>query len=194
VAVDIVLVLGTAFWLLFPAMTSNSWAAIFGGGTPMDFGRSWRGKRIFGDGKTWRGFFFGIFLGTIVAGFGEMTLVDIGVFPYSPTHWGFGATYIDALPLLIVLCSGALLGDAIKSFFKRRFGMERGQKAPILDRYDFIVGAMLLSFIFYFNWTIENFFNNYNWIGLIFLLVLIWGLHRIFNRIGYMMGKKNVPW
>ncbi len=30
----------TPLWLLFPAMTSNSWAVIFGGGAPMDFGRS----------------------------------------------------------------------------------------------------------------------------------------------------------
>jgi len=72
--------------------------------------------------------------------------------------------------------------------------MERGQKAPILDQYDFFLGAMLLSFIFYFNWTIENLFNNYNWIGLILLLILIPLLHRGFNIIGYKMGKKNVPW
>ena len=25
------------------------------GGTPVDFGRSWHGKRILGDGKTWCG-------------------------------------------------------------------------------------------------------------------------------------------
>ena len=160
----------------------------------MDFGRSWHGKRILGDGKTWRGFFFGIFLGTIVAGFGEMALVDIGVFPYSPTHWGFGATYLDAAPLLVVLCTGALLGDAIKSLFKRRLGMERGHKAPIIDRYDFLMGALLFSFIFYFNWTVENLFNNYHWIGLILLLILIPILHWGFNIIGYKMGKKNVPW
>jgi len=191
--VDIILILFTALWLLFPAMTSNSWAAIFGGGMPMDFGKSWRGKRILGDGKTWRGFFSGILFGTLV-GFAEMFLVDAGLIRYSPTHWGFGATYLDALPLLVVLSSGALLGDAIESFGKRRLGMERGQKAPILDQYDFFLGAMLLSFIFYFNWTIENLFNNYNWIGLILLLILIPLLHRAFNIIGYKMGKKNVPW
>jgi len=158
----------------------------------MDFGKSWRGNRIFGDGKTWRGFFFGIIFGTLV-GFAEMFLMDAGLFRYSPTHWGFGSTYLDAAPLLVVLCTGALFGDAMKSFIKRRFGMKRGQEAWFLDWYDFFLGAMLLSIIFYFNWTMENLFYNYNWIGLILLLILIPFLHRGFNIIGYKLGKKNVP-
>jgi len=195
--VDIILVLFTALWLLFPAMTSNSLAAIFGGGTPMDFGRSWHGKRILGDGKTWRGFFSGIILGTLV-GFAQMFLIallmDANLVLYSATHWGFGATYLDAAPLLVVLCSGALLGDATKSLVKRRLGMERGHKVPVLDWYDFLVGALILSFIFYFNWTLDNLFLNYNWIGLIFLLILIPPMHRLFNMIGYKLGKKDVPW
>jgi CDP-2,3-bis-(O-geranylgeranyl)-sn-glycerol synthase len=191
--VDIEIALLTPLWLLFPAMTSNSWAVIFGGGTPMDFGRSWRGKRIFGDGKTWRGFFFGIIFGTLV-GLAEIALMDVGAFRYSPTHWGFGPSYLDAVPLLVVLCAGALLGDTAKSFIKRRLGMERGHKVPVLDWYDFLVGALILSFLFYFNWTLDNLFLNYNWIGMIFLLILIPPMHRLFNIIGYKMGKKNVPW
>ncbi|MDD2936323.1 MAG: CDP-archaeol synthase, partial [Candidatus Methanomethylophilaceae archaeon] len=46
-------------WVFLPAMLPNSAAVVFGGGTKMDFGKSWRGKRIFGDGKSWRGFFGG---------------------------------------------------------------------------------------------------------------------------------------
>ncbi len=190
---DIEIALLTPLWLLFPAMTSNSWAVIFGGGTPMDFGRSWRGKRIFGDGKTWRGFFFGVVFGTLV-GLAEIALMDAGLIRYSPSHWGFGSTYLDALPLLVVLCAGALLGDTSKSFIKRRLGMERGHKVPVLDWYDFLVGALILAFIFYFSWTLDNLFLNYNWIGMLFLLILIPPMHRLFNIIGYKMGKKNVPW
>jgi CDP-2,3-bis-(O-geranylgeranyl)-sn-glycerol synthase len=190
--VDIIIVLGNALWLLFPAMTSNSFAVWGGGGTTMDFGKSWHGKRIFGDGKTWRGFFVGILFGTIV-GFAEMLLVDLGLFRYSPTYWGFGTTYIDAAALLIVLCSGALLGDAVKSFIKRRLGMARGQKAPFFDWYDFFIGALLLSFIFYPNWAIDNLITDYHWMGLILLVIFIPFFHIGFNRIGYRLGKKNVP-
>src|SRR2546422_10015344 len=45
-----------AFWFLLPAYVANPMAVVFGGGTPMDFGRALRdGRRILGDGKTWRG-------------------------------------------------------------------------------------------------------------------------------------------
>ncbi|MBR2255593.1 MAG: CDP-archaeol synthase, partial [Candidatus Methanomethylophilaceae archaeon] len=49
--------------LFVPAMVPNSAAVVLGGGTKMDFGRTWRGKRIFGDGKSWRGFFGGALSG-----------------------------------------------------------------------------------------------------------------------------------
>ena len=51
---------------MIPALLPNSAAVLFGGGTPIDFGRSWRGARILGDGKTWRGLFGGVFAGVII--------------------------------------------------------------------------------------------------------------------------------
>ena len=45
-----------ALWLILPAYVANASAVLVGGGTPVDFGKNWRdGKRILGDGKTWRG-------------------------------------------------------------------------------------------------------------------------------------------
>ena len=56
-----------AFWSLLPAHAANPLAVVFGGGTPMDFGRSLRdGKRILGDGKTWRGFVGGAASGFVL--------------------------------------------------------------------------------------------------------------------------------
>jgi len=60
-------------WLMLPALIPNSAAVLFGGGGPMDLGKSWRGKRVLGDGKTWRGFFGGSLAG---AAFG---LLQIGI-------------------------------------------------------------------------------------------------------------------
>jgi len=59
-------------WLTLPAWVANS-AAIDVSAlpilknytTPVDFGRSWRGKRILGDGKTWRGLICGTIAGGI---------------------------------------------------------------------------------------------------------------------------------
>jgi len=40
-------------WLLLPAYTPNNFAVIFGGGTPLDFGKKFiDGRRILGGGKT----------------------------------------------------------------------------------------------------------------------------------------------
>ena len=59
-----------AFWLILPAYIANGSAVLVGGGTPIDFGKTWRdGKRILGDGKTWRGLFAGAILG-MIGGFG----------------------------------------------------------------------------------------------------------------------------
>lgn len=178
----------TPLWLLWPAMVANSFAVLTGGGTPMDFGRSWKGKRILGDGKTWRGFFGGSFC-SIGIGYVQIIISD----PFSPTHYGFGS-YSGALPILIAISFGALLGDALGAFIKRRMGLDRGAKVPILDQYDFLIGALLLALIIRPDWVIDHMISGYYWTGFLFLLVLILVLHKLFNMIGYKMGKKDVPW
>ncbi len=55
-----------ALWLMLPAYLPNSFAAVFGGGKPIDGGRTLKdGRRILGDGKTYRGLFSGIFFGVL---------------------------------------------------------------------------------------------------------------------------------
>ena len=42
-------------WYLLPAYLANTVAALVGGGAPIDGGHNWSdGKRILGDGKTFR--------------------------------------------------------------------------------------------------------------------------------------------
>jgi len=57
----------------------------------------------------------------------------------------------EGFPLMIIiifsLCFGALLGDMMESFFKRRIGRDRGQDWIPFDQLDFIVGALVLCFI-----------------------------------------------
>jgi len=63
---------------------ANSAAAALGGGTPIDFGKVCSdGRRVFGDGKTYRGFFGGVLCG-ILAG-----LVEI---------WAWSSFNLTALP------------------------------------------------------------------------------------------------
>ncbi len=59
-----------ALWLVLPAYIANASALLVGGGTPIDFGKNWKdGKRILGDGKTWRGLITGAVVG-MIGGFG----------------------------------------------------------------------------------------------------------------------------
>ncbi|UCF11929.1 MAG: CDP-2,3-bis-(O-geranylgeranyl)-sn-glycerol synthase [Thermoplasmatales archaeon] len=137
-----------AFWLIIPAYIANASAVLVGGGTPVDFGKNWKdGKRILGDGKTWRGLFAGAFIG-MIGGFGlavaarYIALSDFAFLNLSDFE-GFPLM----IPIIFSLCFGALTGDVVKSFFKRRIGKNRGEGWFLFDQIDFIVGAFFFSFL-----------------------------------------------
>ncbi len=166
---------------MLPAYVPNSAAAFFGGGSPIDGGRTYRdGRRIFGDGKTWRGLAAGIAIGIVVG------LIQI---------WGRVAAGLTMLPeltvLVVVLLSvGALLGDLVKSFVKRRLGKDRGAPWLIADQYDFVAGAFILLLLFQYGWVVTTITP----LILFWIIVITPLLHRLVNILGYMMGVKDVPW
>ena len=107
-----------ALWIMLPAYVPNPVAALLGGGTPIDLGKNYSdGNRIFGDGKTYRGLITGILAGIIT---GLILIWLAGQFPAAslPEHTLLSVT---------LLATGALLGDLVKSFFKRRFKRNGGQ-------------------------------------------------------------------
>ena len=64
---DIALLIIQALKFIFPAYCANATPVLAGGGTKMDFGKNFvDGKRIFGNNKTFRGFFFGLAIGMFV--------------------------------------------------------------------------------------------------------------------------------
>ena len=157
------LIIIQALWLVIPAYIANACALLVGGGTPIDFGKKWKdGRRIFGDGKTWRGLISGAFLG-ITGGF-ALTVVAIYI---SDSEFAFlGLNDFGRFPLMIPIissiCFGALLGDIFESFFKRRLGKERGENWIPFDQLDFILGVLFFSFIISSLIQIIG-FSNYNW-------------------------------
>ena len=185
----VVIIILNGLWLFLPAMLPNSAAVVFGGETKIDFGRSWRGKRIFGDGKSWRGLFGGGFSGMFLG----LILIGISALFGSEDYWGFGPFYSN-IGVLACLSFGAIFGDLLAAFIKRRLGLERGAKAPILDQYDFVIGAFLVTSIFYPSWVYANFIEGWHICALIFLLLIMFGIHRSVNIIGYKMGLKKEPW
>jgi len=166
---------------MLPAYIPNPVAALCGGGTPVDLGKTWSdGRRIFGDGKTYRGLVAGILAG-IAAGLLLIRLADSSRLSVMPEH---------TILSVVLLACGALFGDLVKSFFKRRLGRERGAKWPVADQYDLVAGAFLLLLVFDPSW----FFSRITIPVLIFILILTPVPHRSVNIIGYLFRIKEVPW
>ena len=176
-------------WLMLPALVPNSAAVLLGGGRPIDFGRSWRGRRILGDGKTWRGFTGGAGCGIIV-GLMQITAADLGNLGET---WTFDE-WPSALTIVVCLGLGSMLGDSMGSFIKRRLGVGRGKRAPGLDQYNFVIGAVLLVVIFDYSWFQTHYIEGVAIWSLVALLVVVPVLHRSINIIGYRLGRKDVPW
>lgn len=107
---------------------------------PLDAGRSWRGRRVLGDHKSWRGILAGIVAGVLVfaaqrRAFQAGLLLDLALVDYgSLDAWLPGA----------LLGLGAGVGDAVKSFFKRRIDIAPGASWIGFDQLDFMVGAYAL--------------------------------------------------
>jgi len=113
-----------AFWAMLPAYVPNNAAVLAGGGRPIDGGRTWGDKRVLGDGKTWRGTAMGILAGLALAA--VLTLVK----PAASDALGFAVPEFTPLAAL-GLAGGAMLGDILASFLKRRSGRQRGAMFPV---------------------------------------------------------------
>jgi len=156
-----------ALKFIFPAYCANATPVLMGGGLPIDFGKKFPdGKPIFGKNKTFRGFFSGLVVGTLVG------FVESIFFP--EYHFSFG----------FLISLGALLGDLAGAFMKRRIGIAPGNLLPVVDQIDFIIGAIILSLplkILYLELTIA-------------VLIITIPLHVLTNFAAYKLGLKSNPW
>ncbi|WP_406662682.1 CDP-2,3-bis-(O-geranylgeranyl)-sn-glycerol synthase [Methanolobus sp. ZRKC3] len=179
----------TAIWLMLPAYLPNSMAAVFGGGRPIDGGKIMKdGRRILGDGKTFRGLFAGTLCGMLLGMLQMYYLTQSsGIFGVELPSFGEGS---GALLVIFTLAFGSLIGDLSMSFFKRRMGFKRGAPLPVVDQLDFVMGAWLLTFIASPHWFISNF--TYSIILAVLIITPL--LHVSTNIVGYFIGVKNEPW
>lgn len=147
---------------------------------PLDAGHLWRGQPLFGSHKTWRGlvaatifgqviFFILAWLGNYGAWKNFDNLLHYSALPY----------YTGAL-----LGLGAILGDLVKSFFKRRFGIASGKSWIPFDQIDYLLGGLIaLSCVSEVKPAAA-------------ILILLFGviLHIIVNHIGYFLGIRETKW
>ena len=182
----------SVLWLLLPAYVANAIATIpKGRGPPMDFGRSWPGdgRRVLGPSKTWSGFLFGGFVAMPVG------LLEAWLILLAPPNLKLVpvlAPSVDAaIPLVALLTFGAMAGDALGSFLKRRLGRASGARTIFLDQLPFVLVPILVGLALYPGVFVGVFVS---WTGVFWLLVYTLGLHAFFNWVGYRAGLKKVPW
>ena len=180
---EAVATVATALWAMLPAYVPNNAAVLVGGGRPIDGGRTMGGRRLLGDGKTWRGTAGGWLAGVGVA----LALRALR----APASDALGVALPEfPLAAAVALPLGAMLGDIGASFLKRRTGRQRGAPFPGLDQLDFVVGALALGFAAAPEWFLATFTLPV----LAVVLVATPLLHVGTNAAAYWLGLKAEPW
>jgi len=145
--------IGEAFFFFVPAFIGNCTPIIFGKlkpfsnwNAPMDFYKTFRGKRILGSHKTIRGFIvgplFALFAGLVQYYLVKNSIVNIDYNVYQ--------SLTPTLILSFLMGFGALIGDSTKSFFKRQSNVAPGKPWIPFDLIDFTLGSAALSFWFFY--------------------------------------------
>ena len=154
--------LAETIYIYLPAYIANATPVVLGGGGSLDGDRNWAdGKPILGDHKTIRGTLSGLAAGFI-----------IGLLQRNPVR---GA----------LLSVGAIGGDLIVSFFKRRFDLKPGALLPIADQMGFIVFAVIL---------VSLAEPAPTWDRAIGILAATLPIHYLTNVFAWLLKLKSTPW
>lgn len=178
------LVLQSVYFML-PAYVANMLPQIFARfklleflNIPVDFDSKIGEQTVFGRHKTWRGIIVGV-LGAILTIYLQKSLENKAFF--------LQISLLDYVSLNGVISgllfgAGALLGDIVKSFVKRRINIAPGKSMPIFDQLDFVIGALIFMSLIY----VPPFWN------IVIILILSPILHLIVNIIAYFLKLKKV--
>jgi CDP-2,3-bis-(O-geranylgeranyl)-sn-glycerol synthase len=180
--IDAALPLLSVLYFLLPAALANVMPVLIKRlcscgflATPMDFGVQYAGKPLLGKHKTWRGLVAGVLGGIFFAALQAM----IG-----PTRFDLVDYQTSWLAIGTLLGFGAILGDALKSAFKRRVGIVEGSPWVPFDQIDFTIGALAFtSVIFWPGWPLAV------------ASVAFYGLSHVFIvRVGHALGLRKERW
>ncbi|KXH70231.1 MAG: hypothetical protein AM326_12380 [Candidatus Thorarchaeota archaeon SMTZ-45] len=176
-----------SIWLGLSAWIANATPVLGGGGRPIDGGRNFRdGHRILGNGKTVRGFIVGMVFGTLT-GLGQFLAT-----PYLRPILSMFVTITPemdyvlsiSIPVAFLMSLGALIGDLIGSFIKRRVNVKSGDSSPFLDQMGFIIMALIFA--------VPLMMPSPVFVMILILTTL--GVHWLSNAAGYLLGLKKNPW
>ncbi len=159
-------IIGTALLFIGPSYVANAAPLVLGGGRPLDGGRNFLdGRPIFGSHKTLRGLLAGIIAGSLI---------------------GLGESLVDPRLALagFAISLGAVSGDLLGAFVKRRLSVKPGGPLPILDQLDFVLGGVLLSFPFL----------PMSLVSVLIVVLVTPPIHLGTNLGAYLLGIKKTYW
>ncbi len=151
---------------------------------PIDFGAVFRGKRIFGPNKTFRGILVNgagtaLFMGLQATVFHE-SFQAYEYFDYAATNcWLLG----------FILGVASMLSELPNSFVKRQLDVPSGSTASgfllpifyVIDQIDLLVGSwIVLAFVM--DVTVER---------VLLSLIIVIVIHQLINFIGYALGMRK---
>ncbi len=159
-------VITTALLFIGPSYVANAAPLVFGGGARLD--RDWKffdGRPLFGSHKTVRGVFAGIIAGGLV---------------------GWGESLVDGRLALagVMIAVGAVMGDLLGAFIKRRLGIQTGRLFPILDQLDFVLGGL----------AIGSLFLPMPPVSILIVVLVTPPIHLATNFGAYLLGIKKGRW
>lgn len=132
-------------------------------------------EKFLGNHKTWRGLFFGILMATLVVFI--QTKIQI------PEKYTL-VNYAEINPLILgpLLGAGALIGDMLKSFFKRRIGIAPGKPWVPFDQTDWIIMSVLVTLPY----------THLDLVNVLSAIVIFGLLHPAFNLLSYFLKLQKV--
>lgn len=176
-----------ALWFFLPAGIANAVPVIVSKipvlkkyNYPMDFNKTYKGIRIFGDHKTIRGLISGI-IAAILIFLLQQYLYTSNESLEAILYWDY--TSINPIIFALLSALGALLGDAIKSFFKRRTNIKPGEPWFPFDQIDFIIGGCIFLSPYLYDKPSQY----------ISILIVYFLMHLISTFLGFLLKLKNTP-
>lgn len=153
---------------------------------PIDRGRKFRGKRIFGDNKTYRGVVV-VSLGTAI-GFGLQSLLFHRIASVRSVEL-FDYAFFKSVALGVAVGVAAMVSELPNSFIKRRFEIAPGTAAKgwksvifyVYDQIDFLLGAWLVLALAV-PVTVER---------VLLSSVLLLVAHQLMSSVGYALGMRK---
>lgn len=172
--------LSESIYFLLPAYLANIFPVLleklkFPLGTPIS-------TKYFGSHKTWRGFYAG-YIGALIMLAIQLQFANQQIYS---EFFGRLLNYqeINIFFYAFLFGIGAIFGDTVKSFFKRRLGIKPGRPFFPFDQLDFILGALLFLAPFYLP----------TWPHILAILIITPILHFFANLVAYSLKLKKVWW